>query len=250
METLLGRDASDRGTMPESTAGGSLRAVHRVPRRARLGLALLRLLHVNVGLALFGYSLAAMLGAGVGLGPWDVFHEGLALRTPLTIGQGMILTGLSLVAFAALAARLRPGLGTLLNMLVVGLWVDTFLGSGLVPRPDAWLLGATVFALALVLNGFATGLYLSAGLGAGPRDGFAISLAQLLGTTVARARTLVEVVVLSVGWLLGGTVGVGTVAFAFAIGPLMQWGLRTCAPLTRAYAERAADPGGSPDARG
>ena len=214
----------------------------RVPFRARAPLVALRVLHVNLGLALFAFSLALMLRAGVGLGPWDVFHEGLALRTPLSIGQGMILTGLSLVVFAALVARLRPGLGTLLNMLVVGVWVDVFLASALVPRPEAWPLGALTFALGLVLNGVATGLYLSAGLGAGPRDGFALSLARLLGTTVARARTLVEVVVLSAGWLLGGTVGVGTVVFALAIGPLMQWGLRSCEPLVRAYEAAQAGP--------
>lgn len=230
-------------TMSESTAGGRLRAVPPVPNRAHAPLLALRVLHVNLGLALFAYSLALMLSAGVGLGPWDVFHEGLALRTPLSIGQGMILTGLSLVAFAAGVARLRPGLGTLLNMLVVGVWVDVFLASALVPRPETWPLGALTFGIGLGLNGIATGLYLSAGLGAGPRDGFALSLARLLGTTVARARTLVEVVVLSVGWLLGGTVGVGTVVFALTIGPLMQWGLRSCAPLVRAYdAARPAPP--------
>lgn len=225
--------------MPESTAGGTLRAVPGVPSPRSAALFAVRVLHVNVGLAVFAYSLALMLNAGVGLGPWDVFHEGLALRTPLSIGQGMILTGLALVAFAALVARLRPGVGTLLNMLVVGAWVDVFLASSLVPRPEAWPLGALTFAAGLVLNGAATGLYLSAGLGAGPRDGFAISLSRLLGTTVARARTLVEVVVLASGWLLGGSVGIGTVVFALSIGPVMQWGLRSCEPLVRAYTAAA-----------
>lgn len=195
----------------------------------------MRLLHVNVGLAAFGLSLACMLRAGVGLGPWDVFHEGLALRTPLTIGQGMIATGLALVAFASIVARIRPGLGTLLNMVMVGLWVDVFLGVAWFPSPGGGVLGATLFGTGLVLNGVSTGLYLSAGLGAGPRDGFALGLARLLGTTVARARTLVEVVVLASGWLLGGTVGVGTVVFALSIGPLMQRGLRLCEPLVRRY---------------
>ena len=199
----------------------------------------LRLVHVNVGLALFGFSLACMLRAGVGLGPWDVFHEGLALRTPLTIGQGMIAAGFSLLAFAALVAKIRPGLGTVLNMLIVGLWVDAFMRAAWMPSPTVWLGGAALFAAGLVLNGIATGLYLTAGLGAGPRDGFALGLARLLGTTVARARTLVEVSVLIVGWLLGGTVGVGTLVFALTIGPLMQAGLRLFAPLERAYARVA-----------
>ncbi len=209
---------------------------------------ILRLLHVNLGLMLFGLSLAAMLRAGVGLGPWDVFHEGLALRTPLTIGQGMIATGFVLLAFSALVARVRPGPGTVMNMLVVGLWVDVFM-SPLLPSPTQWPLGAALFAFGLVLNGAATGLYLSAGLGAGPRDGFALGLARLLGTTVARARTLVEVCVLALGWLLGGTVGVGTLVFALTIGPLMQAGLRLCAPLERAYARRHGSPGEGAGAR-
>lgn len=202
----------------------------------------LRLVHVNVGLALFGFSLACMLRAGVGLGPWDVFHEGLALRTPLTIGQGMIAAGSALLAFSALVARIRPGLGTVLNMLIVGLWVDVFMAAPQMPAPTAWPGGAALFAGGLVLNGIATGLYLSAGLGAGPRDGFALGLARLLGTTVARARTLVEVSVLTLGWLLGGTVGAGTLVFALTIGQLMQAGLRLFAPLERAYARAARQP--------
>ncbi len=202
----------------------------------------LRLVHVTVGLALFGFSLACMLRAGVGLGPWDVFHEGVALRSPLSVGQAIVATGLALLAFAALVARIRPGLGTVLNMLQVGLWVDLFLGSSLIPRPDGWWSGAALFALGLVLNGMATGLYLSAGLGAGPRDGFTLGLARLVGTTVARARTLVEVTVLLTGWALGGTVGVGTLVFAFTIGPQMQAWIRVFAPVERMYGRRAGRP--------
>ena len=225
--------------MRESTAGGRLRAVPTLPSRAAWRSLPLRLVHVTLGLALFGFSLACMLRAGVGLGPWDVFHEGLAQRTPLSVGQAIVATGFALLVFAAVVAKIRPGLGTVLNMLQVGLWVDLFLGSSLVPRPGDWWSGAALFALGLVLNGVATGLYLSAGLGAGPRDGFTLGLARLLGTTVARARTLVEVSVLLSGWALGGTVGVGTLVFAFTIGPQMQAWLRVFAPLERAY-ERLA----------
>jgi len=222
--------------MHESTAGGRLRAVPAAAPRQPIGLFVVRVAHVNLGLALFGFSLACMLRADVGLGPWDVFHQGLALRTPLTVGQGMIVTGLALIVFAALVARIRPGLGTLLNMLLVGLWVDVFMAASWLPSPNSWPVGAMMFAVGIVLNGAATGLYLSAGLGAGPRDGFAIGLARVIGTTVARARTLVEVVVVSAGWLLGGSVGVGTIVFALTIGPIMQAGLRSCEPLVRAYA--------------
>lgn len=210
------------------------------PHRTQQGLRLaLRLLHLNVGLAAFGLSIALMLRAGVGLGPWDVFHEGVALRTPLTIGQAMIGAGFALLAFSAWVAKVRPGIATVLNMLLIGAWVDAFLALPGFPRAVGWWDGAAWFALGLLLNGASTGLYLTAGLGAGPRDGFALALAKLLRVTVRRARTLVELVVLTSGWLLGGTVGVGTVAFALAIGPLMQASLRAFAGLERRYAAGA-----------
>jgi uncharacterized membrane protein YczE len=211
-------------------------------RRRRWLLFPLRFLHVNLGLALFGFSIALMLRAGVGLGPWDVFHQGVALRTPLTIGQAMIAAGFALMALSAALAKVRPGIGTVMNMVFIGAWVDLFLGLPAFPQARGWIDGAALFGVGLVLNGVATGLYLTGGLGAGPRDGFALALAKLLRVTVRRARTLVEVVVLTSGWLLGGTVGVGTVAFALAIGPLMQGSLRLFAGLERAYARRLAAP--------
>jgi uncharacterized membrane protein YczE len=128
-------------------------------------------------------------------------------------------------------------------MALIGPWVDLFLGLPGFPVGEGGPWGWALFASGLVLNGMATGLYITAGLGAGPRDGFALALAGLLRTSVRRARTLVEAVVLGTGWLLGGTVGLGTLVFAVAIGPLMQAGLRAMRPLERAYARRA--PGAS-----
>jgi uncharacterized protein len=208
-------------------------------RRPDPRLVALRLVHVNVGLALFGFSIALQLRAGIGLGPWDVFHTGVALRTPLTVGQAMVGAGLTLLVGSVVFAKVRPGVGTVLNMLIIGPWVDAFLRVPWFPEARGWLDGIALFGVGLVLNGLATGLYLTAGLGAGPRDGFALALARLLQVTVRRARTLVELVVLTTGWLLGGSVGVGTVLFALAIGPLMQWSMRVCGALARAH-ERAA----------
>lgn len=196
-----------------------------------------RTLHLNVGLMLFGLSIAAMLSGRVGLPAWDVFHQGVALRTPLTIGQVMILTGLALIFVAWAVARVRPGLGTLFNMVAVGLWVDAFLGWSAFPTADGGAHGWLLFASGVLLNGIATGLYITAGLGAGPRDGFALALADRFGVQVRRARTGVELVVLAIGWLLGGTVGLGTLVFAIAIGPLMQTSLRLLDVLRRRYAE-------------
>jgi uncharacterized membrane protein YczE len=202
------------------------------------GLAL-RLVHVNVGLALFGFGIALQLRAGIGLGPWDVFHQGVSFHTPLTVGQAMVAAGLVLLLVSIVFAKVRPGLGTVLNMLVIGPWVDVFLGLPGFPEARGPWDGAALFGIGLVLTGFATGLYLTAGLGAGPRDGFALALAKLLEIPVRRARTLVEVVVFTTGWALGGTVGVGTIAFALAIGPLMQTSLRVFDRLGR-WHERAA----------
>lgn len=213
--------------------------------RAAWARRLLRFAHLNVGLMLFGLSVALMVTAHVGLGPWDVFHQGLALRTPITIGQAMVLAGLVLLVVSALAAKVRPGLGTILNMALIGPWVDLFLGLPRFPVGDGAAWGWTLFASGLILNGLATGLYITAGLGAGPRDGFALALAGLLRTSVRRARTLVEAIVLATGWLLGGTVGLGTLAFAIAIGPLMQAGLRVMRPLERAYLRGGAHPAGA-----
>lgn len=195
----------------------------------------LRLLQLNVGLVLYGLSLTFMLEANVGLGPWDVFHQGVALRTPLTIGQVMVLAGVTLVIYSSLAARQRPGLGTLLNMLLIGIWVDAFLAMPGFPHATGWVQGAAFFALGLVLNGVATGLYITAGLGAGPRDGFALGLSRTLKVSVGRARTGVEIVVFVLGWILGGTVGLGTIAFALGIGPLMQVSLRAFGGLEGHY---------------
>lgn len=207
---------------------------------AQLGLFAVRLLQVNVGLALFAFGIALMLRAGIGLGPWDTFHQGLSLRTPLSVGQAMIGAGITLLLFSMTVAKVRPGIATLLNMLLIGVWVDLFLSLPGFPAGTSWWHGGLMFAVGMVLNGVATGMYITAGLGAGPRDGFALALAKLLSITVRRARTLVEIVALSSGWLLGGSVGVGTVVFALAIGPLMQWGLRLFREVDAGYARAAA----------
>lgn len=198
-----------------------------------------RLLHLNLGLVVYGLSIALTLRAGIGLGPWDVFHQGAALRTPLSIGQVMVLAGFALLLYSGFVARVRIGIGTVLNMILIGVWVDVFLDRPWFPAAGGWLDGAGLFALGLALNGVATGLYITAGLGAGPRDGFVLGLAAMTRAPVRRVRTSVELVVFAVGWALGGSVGVGTIAFALGIGPAMQAGLRLFSGLERRY--RRAD---------
>ena len=180
-----------------------------------------RLLRLYAGLVTFGASLALMLRADLGLGPWDVLHQGLAERLDVPIGWGGIGVG-ALVMLAWIPLRERPGLGTISNIVVVGLVVDAVLAVLPAAGPLAVRVG---FLLAgIVGTAIATGLYVGAGLGPGPRDGLMTGLARR-GLSVRLVRTGIEVAVLVIGFLLGGSVGIGTVAFAVLIGPLVQLAL-------------------------
>jgi uncharacterized membrane protein YczE len=175
-----------------------------------------RLVQLYVGLVLYGVSSSLLVLAGLGLDPWDVFHQGLARHTPLAIGTWAIVVG-ALVLLLWIPLRQRPGFGTLSNVIVVGAVMDGVLA--LAPTPQA--LGTRVACLiaGVVLNGVATGAYIGAGLGPGPRDGLMTGLAAR-GHSIRAVRTAIELTVLAGGWLLGGTVGVGTLLYAVSIGPL------------------------------
>ncbi len=222
--TIPARGATgvDWPPMPRTAPAAPLRAV---ARRLRGPSFRRRVPQYLLGLVTMAVGLAVMLEAGVGVGPWAVFHEGIAVRTALTFGQALILVGVVVQAFAWWAGE-SPGPGTALNMLLVGPFVDLFLASGWVPVPDTLGLGLLQVTAGVVLIGAGSGLYITARFGAGPRDGFVLAASRLSGATVRRVRTLLEIVVLAVGWLLGGTVGIGTVLFALAIGPAMQAAIR------------------------
>jgi uncharacterized membrane protein YczE len=178
-----------------------------------------RLAQLYAGLVLYGFSMALMIEAALGLNPWDVLHEGLAARVPLTFGQVTIAVG-ALVLLAWIPLRQRPGFGTVSNVVVIGLAVDASLA--LLPAPDSLPVRAGWLAAGIVLNAVATAAYIGARLGPGPRDGLMTGLVMRTGGSVRLVRTLLEVSVLAAGWLLGGTVGIGTVAYALAIGPLVH----------------------------
>ena len=178
-----------------------------------------RLVQLYAGLVLYGFSMALMIEAALGLNPWDVLHEGLAARVPLTFGQVTIAVG-ALVLLAWIPLRQRPGFGTVSNVVVIGLAVDASLA--LLPAPDSLPVRAGWLAAGIVLNAVATAAYIGARLGPGPRDGLMTGLVMRTGGSVRLVRTLLEVSVLATGWLLGGTVGIGTVAYALAIGPLVH----------------------------
>lgn len=183
--------------------------------RDRLWLRVTRLL---VGLVLYGVSDSLLVLAHLGIDPWDVFQQGLALHTGVPIGTWAILVGIA-VLFLWLPLRQRLGLGTLLNVVMVGGVMDVVLAN-IVP-PTALPARICLLLLGVGLNGVATGWYIGAGLGPGPRDGLMVGLAAR-GLSIRLVRTSIEVTVLGIGWLLGGNVGLGTLLYALSIGPLAQ----------------------------
>lgn len=182
-----------------------------------------RLPRLLLGLVLCGLGIASMVAGDLGLGPWDVLHQGISHRTGIPIGTVNILVGFVVLA-AWLPLRERPGLGTLLNVLVIGIVIDLTLL--VLHTPESLLLRTVMMGAGPVLFGIGSGFYIGAGLGPGPRDGLMTGLARHTGARVGRVRTGLEVTVLLAGWLLGGTVGVGTVVFALGIGPVVQLSLR------------------------
>ncbi|MFG2074943.1 Uncharacterized membrane protein YczE [Nonomuraea maritima] len=177
-----------------------------------------RLTRLYGGLALYGLGIALQVESSLGNGPWDVFHQGLGLRLGLSIGTVIIVVG-ALVMLLWIPLRQRPGFGTLSNVVFVGLFADAWIA--LLPTPGHLVLQSAYVALAVTSIALATLLYIGAGMGAGPRDGIMTGLVRL-GLSVRLARSLMEVTVLAAGWLLGGRIGVGTLVFALAIGPLTQ----------------------------
>ena len=175
-----------------------------------------RLIQLFTGLVLYGVSDSMLLLAGLGVDPWDVLHQGLARRTGIPTGTWAIIVGAA-VLLLWIPLRQRPGLGTLCNVLLIGAVIDGVLAT--VTPPHSLAVRATVMVSGVVLNGVATGLYIGAGFGPGPRDGLMTGYAAR-GHSLRLVRTCIEVTVLLVGWLLGGTVGVGTLVYAACIGPL------------------------------
>ncbi len=182
-----------------------------------------RVVQLYAGLLLYGASAGLMVRAELGLSPWEVFHQGLSERVGLSIGIVSVLTG-ALVLLLWLPLRERPGLGTVSNVILVGLSLDGTLL--LMPQWEALAVRWPLLLSGIVLNGVATGLYIAARFGAGPRDGLMTGLHRRTGVSVRVARTGIEVVVLVSGYLLGGGVGAGTALYALAIGPLAQRFLR------------------------
>ncbi|MFL5996078.1 MAG: YczE/YyaS/YitT family protein [Streptomyces sp.] len=185
-----------------------------------------RLIQLYVGLTLYGASSALLVEAGLGLEPWGVLHQGLAERTGVSIGVVSIVVGAA-VLFLWIPLRQRPGLGTVSNVFVVGIAMDATLAA--VPAVHGLAVRIPLMVAGIVLNGVATGLYIAADFGPGPRDGLMTGLHRRTGRSIRLMRTAVEVVVVITGFVLGGTIGIGTVLYAVSIGPLAQLFLRVFA---------------------
>ncbi len=184
-----------------------------------------RLVQLYVGLALFGVSMAMVVRSELGNIPWDVLHQGVSDSTGLSFGVVAIIVG-AVVLLLWIPLRERPGLGTISNVVVIGLVVDVALR--VIPDqlgddgPERWLPRIALFVAGVLLNALATAMYIGSRFGAGPRDGLMTGLNRRTGWSIRLVRTAIEVGVVAIGWALGGTFGVGTVLFALVIGALIQ----------------------------
>jgi uncharacterized membrane protein YczE len=194
----------DTATSPAGTLG------RRLPRR---------LLQLYVGLALYGLSMALLVRAKLGVMPWDVLHQGITRHVDWSLGFVSIVVG-ALVLLLWVPLRQRPGVGTVSNVVVIGLSVDASLA--VIPAVDAPVVRGLLVLAGIVLNAVATAAYIGVHLGPGPRDGLMTGLVRRTGWSVRLVRTGIEVAVVASGWLLGGTLGLATVLYALSIGPLVQ----------------------------
>jgi uncharacterized membrane protein YczE len=177
-----------------------------------------RLVNLIGGLVLFGVGIGAMLQSGLGVPPWDVLHQGLARRIGLTVGVWSIIVSVVVLGLW-LPLRERFGLGTLLNAVIIGVVIDVT--AVMLPEANSTGVAWVMLIGGVVLIGIASGLYIGANLGPGPRDGLMTGIARR-GPSIRLTRAMIEIAVLTAGWILGGTLGIGTLIFALAIGPLVQ----------------------------
>jgi len=214
----------------ESLGDAAPRRVRELARlgpiaQLRAGRLTRRLVQLFLGLALYGLTLGMMIRATLGNAPWDVLHQGMAIHLPISIGTAVIVMSVVVLLFW-IPLRELPGLGTILNSILVGLTADLTLA--LLDAPEAMWQRILLMVGGIVLNALATALYIGSQFGPGPRDGLMTGLHRRTGVSIRLVRTGLEVFVVAIGWLLGGVVGVGTVLYALAIGPLVQVMLPWC----------------------
>lgn len=182
-----------------------------------------RLVRLNIGLMFYGLGLAMIVEAQIGLPPWDVFAKGISIQLGTTYGVGSVIVS-ALVLLAWIPLKVKPGIGSILNAILIGLWSDVFIPR--LPEIANYFGNLTMFLIGMVIVAIATGVYITSYLGSGPRDGLMIGTQKLLGWPLWQIRTMYEVLVLVIGWLMGGQVREGTLIFAVCIGVLMQVSLK------------------------
>lgn len=185
----------------------------------RAGRLARRIPQLVIGLVLYGISMALLIRGAFGVMPWDVFHQGVARHVPLTFGQIVIVASF-VILLLWIPLRQPPGLGTILNAILIGIVVDPVLAA--IEPPEGVVPRLALVASGLLLNALATAMYIGAQLGPGPRDGLMTGLSRRTGRSLRLVRTAIELTVVAVGWLLGGVLGVATIAYAVLVGPLTQ----------------------------
>ena len=185
------------------------------------------LARLYAGFILYGLGIVVMVNAKIGLSPWDVLHQGLSFKTGITMGQASIIVGLVIVILDAVLGE-GVGWGTVLNMIFIGVFLDIIKSMNIVPVADNLFMGTIMMLIGIVISAIATVLYLGAGLGSGPRDGLMLALNKKTSKPVGVLRTCIELSALVCGWLLGGSVGLGTIISAFGLGYAIQIGFKIC----------------------
>jgi len=191
-----------------------------------------RWLFFLVGMMVLGLGITMTIkGDRLGIGPWDVLHVGLYQNFGLTIGSWAIIAGFVLISTTSMARRKWPQFGTLLNMVLIGLFIDLF--NFLIPDIESMAGQILIFTVGIIVMGYGVGLYVAPKMGAGPRDDLMLILVQKTGFSVSVIRTAIEVTVAVLGWLLGGPIGIGTVIIALFLGRIVQLSLVQCEALLK-----------------
>jgi uncharacterized membrane protein YczE len=178
-----------------------------------------RIILVEIGLIVCGLAFAIMLRAAIGLDPWDAFHQGISFLTGVSIGTVVVIVGFA-VMFLWIFLKQKLGLGTIMNAITIGIAINVFYAW--IPTASTYLIGVVYFVVGILINGVGISMYVGGGLGPGPRDGLMTGLVRRTGKPLWLIRTAIEVVVLGLGWAFGGTIGLGTVLYAFTIGPVVH----------------------------
>lgn len=182
-----------------------------------------RLTQLIVGLAIYGLGIALMVTAHIGIAPWDIFAQGLSYQLKISYGWASVIVSM-IVLLCWIPLKIKPGIGTVLNAVGIGLFADIWMPF--LPKFDNQVGKYLEFVIGLVVVAFATGMYIGSNFGSGPRDGLMVGTQRLLGWPFWLVRTMYEATVLTIGWLMGGNVGVGTIIFAVCIGYLMQLSMK------------------------